>query len=491
MSYSRLWVDKYLPINSNEIIGNSKEIKSIRNWINHFKGNEIFPNFKNGLLLSGKPGIGKTTMAHILLKEAGYDIIEFNASEVRSQKVIRDKLLSIINGSNILKMINQNKKIAIIMDEVDGSSTGEKGVIKDLVQYISNANNYAKVSSKKGKVKKIRRKKSSNKDIIVNNNPLICICNQIVTGMKALKTACVHLKISVPNDENIFQLIKKIKQNENINMNDIVCRTIVPHCQMDIRRTINILENIKIYFKNAKITLKDINRVIKSFGHKDIDVGLYTAINNIFGNNISINDSLINFQSDKVFVPMLIHENFNKQIRNNFKNSQIEKLDSMYQYYNFITDANIIENELYHTHNWELSDYIGILTCYSANNILNSLNPYEIPKYNTINNSPVLSKINYKFYNLKIINLFCKKINISTNNFQQFTQYIYNIYIFNIYDENTTLKITKYLAKYLEFVDIDKCIKLSYLYQEYIKLYTSKIKKKIEKTFQNIKNKYT
>ena len=50
---------------------------------------------------------------------------------------------------------------------------------------------------------------------------------------------------------------------------------------------------------------------------------------------------------------------------------------------------------------------------------------------------------------LKYETKFCKKINISTNNFQQFTQYIYNIYIFNIYDENTTLKITKYLAKHV------------------------------------------
>lgn len=487
MSYNKLWVDKYLPKNSKEIIGNSKEIKWIRNWISHFQGNGTFPNFKNGLLLSGKPGIGKTTMAHVLLKEAGYDIIEFNASEVRSQKVIRDKLLTIVNGSNILKMINKTNKTAIIMDEVDGSSTGEKGVIKELVQYISSAKNYSALSRKK---KKIRRKKSSNKDIIINNNPIICVCNQIISGMKSLKEACIHFKISVPSDEQIFQLIKKIKENENIDMDDIVCRTIVPHCQMDLRRTINILENIKMYFKNNKITVKDINKVIKTFGTKDINVGLYTAINNIFGKKMSPNDSLINFQSDKVFVPMLVHENFNKQIRNNFKNSQIEKLDAMYQYYNLISDANIIENELYHTHNWELTDYIGLLTCYSANTIFNSLNPYNIPKYDMINNSPVLSKINYKFYNLKIINLFCKKINLSTTNFQQFTQYIYNNYIFNLYDETTTINMTTYLAKYLEFVDIDKCIKLSYLYQEHIKLYTSKKKKKIEKSFQSIKNKY-
>ena len=44
-------------------------------------------------------------------------------------------------------MIDNNKKTAIIMDEVDGSSSGEKGVIKELVQYIENAEKYSINSS--------------------------------------------------------------------------------------------------------------------------------------------------------------------------------------------------------------------------------------------------------------------------------------------------------------------------------------------------------
>ena len=78
MSFSKLWVDKYIPKKSEDIIGNIDNIKLIKKWLNHFKNIEKFPNFKNGLLISGKPGIGKTISTHVLLKEAGYDIIEFN-----------------------------------------------------------------------------------------------------------------------------------------------------------------------------------------------------------------------------------------------------------------------------------------------------------------------------------------------------------------------------------------------------------------------------
>ena len=38
------------------------------------------------MLLSGPPGIGKTSSAHVVAKEAGYEVIEFNASDVRSKK---------------------------------------------------------------------------------------------------------------------------------------------------------------------------------------------------------------------------------------------------------------------------------------------------------------------------------------------------------------------------------------------------------------------
>ena len=43
-------------------------------------------------LLSGPPGIGKTTAAHLVAKELGYDIFELNASEKRSMLRVRELL---------------------------------------------------------------------------------------------------------------------------------------------------------------------------------------------------------------------------------------------------------------------------------------------------------------------------------------------------------------------------------------------------------------
>ena len=40
------------------------------------------------ILVSGPPGIGKTTSAHLMAKEAGYNPIELNASDARSKKLV-------------------------------------------------------------------------------------------------------------------------------------------------------------------------------------------------------------------------------------------------------------------------------------------------------------------------------------------------------------------------------------------------------------------
>ena len=103
------WVDKYKPQCSKDIIGNKITINKINEWLKVFRDRtNVTATFKNAILLSGPPGIGKTTMAHILLKEADYDVVEFNASELRTSKIISSKLKNIISGNSVKMMFNKN-----------------------------------------------------------------------------------------------------------------------------------------------------------------------------------------------------------------------------------------------------------------------------------------------------------------------------------------------------------------------------------------------
>jgi replication factor C subunit 1 len=117
---SLLWVEKYKPTSFNKIIGQNTEksnANKLLNWLKNWQNNHLSASedkskpkkswngsnddqggsFK-AALLSGPPGIGKTTTAQLACKEAGYTYIELNASDSRSKKIL-DKVL----GQSLIK----------------------------------------------------------------------------------------------------------------------------------------------------------------------------------------------------------------------------------------------------------------------------------------------------------------------------------------------------------------------------------------------------
>ena len=103
-----MWSEKYRPQIISDMVGNEESRASIMEW---------FAKWKKGtkpLLLVGPPGIGKTTMAYLVAKQFGYDMIGLNASDVRSKSRINEILTPVLGNVSVLGTP------MIFVDEVDG-----------------------------------------------------------------------------------------------------------------------------------------------------------------------------------------------------------------------------------------------------------------------------------------------------------------------------------------------------------------------------------
>lgn len=104
------------------------------------------------LMLHGPPGLGKTTLAHVCARQAGYEVMEINASDERSKDVVKGRIRTSL-GTETVKTI-ENKKpepgrqqkiarpVCVVVDEVDGvvggaGGSGEGGFVKALIDLLS------------------------------------------------------------------------------------------------------------------------------------------------------------------------------------------------------------------------------------------------------------------------------------------------------------------------------------------------------------------
>lgn len=273
-------------ININKILDREHIANEIKQILTSFDKNCNNILFKKGIYIYGSPGCGKTEFVMNVLNEMNYDIIKYDAGDVRNKVLIDTITSNNISNHNVLQIMKGvTKKIAIVMDEIDGMNNGDKGGITSLIKLI--------------RQKKTKKQRLENKTM----NPIICIGNYYIDKkIRELMKVCNTFELKSPTQMQMTEIINHYIPNiENDNMKF----TILSYIQGDMRK-MDFIRNLYIK-KPHLMTEETIQNIfhIKSF-NEDSKKITQTLIN--YPVNIREHNTFMN-ETDRTIVALLWHEN--------------------------------------------------------------------------------------------------------------------------------------------------------------------------------------
>lgn len=238
------WIEKYRPKTLDEVVGN----KTIVDVFKIFAQDESMPH----IILTGSPGIGKTTLANALLNHIFRDspglkkesVMELNASDERGIDVVRIK----IKGFLQTKLSHDR---FLVLDESDSMTMQAQQSMRRLLERHASAK-------------------------------FIFICNDITKISDTIQSRCAILRLSKLTESDISVIIRRTAETEGLTINDKSVRSIAETAEGDARYALNLLQTLSAISKTIDMEL------VQKMTH----IPPIETIREIFSHSISHKESL-------------------------------------------------------------------------------------------------------------------------------------------------------------------------------------------------------
>ncbi|XP_034713970.1 replication factor C subunit 1 isoform X2 [Etheostoma cragini] len=352
---SLLWVDKYRPRSLKTVIGQqgdqscaNKLLRWLQNWYRHHSGGSSKPpvarfgkfggkddgsGFK-AALLSGPPGVGKTTTAALACEELGFSYVEMNASCTRSKNSLKEVVSESLNNTSIegfYKGTSQkvSSKHVLIMDEVDGMAGNEdRGGIQEMIGLI--------------RTSKI---------------PIICMCNdRNHQKIRSLANYCFDLRFQRPRVEQIKGAMMSLAFKEGIKIPPPALNEMILASNQDVRQ---VIHNLSMWSAKNKVMTYDQCKSDAASARKDMKLGPFDVCRKVFASgeetaHMSLIDKSDLFFNDYSLAPLFVQENY-LHVRPKAAGGDLKShLVLLSKTADSICDGDLVDRQIRSRQNWSL-----------------------------------------------------------------------------------------------------------------------------------------
>ncbi len=241
------WTETYRPTTLAEVRGNDKARDALKEWA------ETWDDHGEAVVVHGSPGVGKTSAAHALAADMGWETVELNASDQRTADAIERFAGRAARNATLAGSLDQTGsndpargRQLIVLDEADNihgvTDRGGTRAVTDLVKEAS--------------------------------QPMVLIANEYYEMSRGLRNACREIQFRDVSARSIVPVLRDICRREGVDYDDDALDAIAEENSGDLRSAI---KDLQAAAEDAqRLTVEDVVT-----GQRDRSIGIFEFLDRV------------------------------------------------------------------------------------------------------------------------------------------------------------------------------------------------------------------